>query len=152
MCIQWLRIKVWFLNVLRWFGVAPNIWHKCELDLAQIEANNLYYLFGWDKKSMDVYVDIDGTLTLECDGWGDEVFSTRTPRYDVIEKVNQIAENNHKVVIWTARREIDREVTEKWLNRHGVKYDKVVFGKPMFDWYICDKSINVEDLDELDIV
>lgn len=102
-------------------------------------------------ESMDIFVDVDGTLTVETLGWGNDVFFARTPRPEIIEKVNAMYNSGHNIVIWTARRLEDKEVTERWLLKHGVKYHRAKYDKPMWDWYICDKSINVEDLDELDI-
>lgn len=30
--------------------ILPNVWHQCELDLADIRAKRLLHIFGWDKQ------------------------------------------------------------------------------------------------------
>ncbi len=44
-----------------------------------------------------------------------------------------------------------REVTEEWLERYGVKYDELKFGKPYGVYYIDDKSLSIEDFLEGEI-
>lgn len=89
----------------------------------------------------NIYVDIDGTLTLETEGWGDRVYSKRTPNIPVIQYVNNLSLYEH-ITIYTSRHEEDRRVTERWLKKHGVVYHKIIFNKPQFDLLIDDKTLN----------
>ena len=89
-----------------------------------------------------LYVDIDGTLTVETEGHN---YHERSPRFDVINKVNYCYHHGWTVILWTARWPVDRKVTVLWLDRWGVRYHNLVLGKPTWDLYICDKSVNVED-------
>ena len=41
--------------------------------------------------------------------------------------------------------ERNKDVLETWLEKHGVKYDELIFGKPLGDWYIDDKGMSVKD-------
>lgn len=43
----------------------------------------------------------------------------------------------------------NRAVTEAWLKRYGVPYDRLVFGKPFADAYVDDKSVSREDWERL---
>jgi uncharacterized HAD superfamily protein len=98
---------------------------------------------------MNIFFDIDGTLTVETKGFGNNVFLNRTPRHDVIKKLNKLFDDGHRITLWTSRYDEDEEVTKLWLINNDVKYHKLIMGKPMFDCYICDRSHNVEKLDEV---
>lgn len=91
---------------------------------------------------MDIFVDIDGTLTVETEGY---LYENRTPRFNVIERINSLFDGGHRITLWSARWEEDRRITERWLNLFNVKYHELILGKPKFDLYICDLVKNVED-------
>lgn len=93
----------------------------------------------------NIYVDIDGTLTVESEGWGEKAYSTRTPKLSVIRMVNDLAKKEH-ITIFTARYEEDREVTVRWLKKHGIQYHALVFNKPQYDLLIDDKALNPMDI------
>jgi len=95
---------------------------------------------------MDIFVDIDGTLTVETDGHGYRLYSNRTPRKDIIKKINRLYYDGNHITIWTARYKEDEKVTKDWLRYNGVKFHSLIFDKPKFDLYICDRVLNVEDL------
>ena len=99
-------------------------------------------LYG-KKRDKTLYVfDIDGTLTHETEGWN---YLKRTPRFATIFKMKVLREKeNCSIMLWTARHECDRSVTEEWLHKYEVPYDGLVMGKPYWDLYICDKAINIE--------
>lgn len=46
----YLKVKVSIIHILQKYGLIKNVWHQCELDLAEIEANELYKLFKWNDK------------------------------------------------------------------------------------------------------
>lgn len=92
---------------------------------------------------MDIYVDLDGTLTLETEGHN---YIARTPRTKTIEKINKLYNSGNVITIWTARWEEDKEITLRWLRKHGVLFNRLILGKPTFDLYICDKVMHVENL------
>lgn len=72
-----------------------------------------------------VIFDIDGTLAVMGDRspydgaavWKD------TPNHDVATALMMHVELQHTVFIVSGRDEVYREVTEKWLDSHGIKYD-----------------------------
>lgn len=75
-----------------------------------------------------VIFDIDGTLAIMGDRspydgaavWKD------TPNYDVATALNLHREAQHTIYIVSGRDEVYREVTEKWLDSHGIKYDELL--------------------------
>lgn len=96
---------------------------------------------------MSIYaIDIDGTLTIETEGWD---YAKRTPNFQRIAGVNKLIAEGHEVVLYTARFEEDREVTKIWLADNGVKYHRLILGKPQYDFYIDDKALTPDFLEKL---
>lgn len=104
--------------------------------------------------SKTLVVDFDGTLCQQTPGG--EAYFTAKPEQDVIDLVNKRKDDGWSVVVYTARGmnlynwnvgriELEyREKSERWLRDHGVKYDRLVFGKPPGDLYVDDKGMHVE--------
>ena len=90
--------------------------------------------------SQVIFFDIDGVLTIETEGFGEEVYADRTPNKSAIPVVNRLYKMGHQIVLWTARFEEDREVTMNWLRKHGVKYHTLIMDKPYYDLFIDDKG------------
>lgn len=89
---------------------------------------------------MIIYVDLDNTL---CKTDGLE-YEKSVPIMDRIHKINKLYETN-KIVIYTARGSKTginhRDLTEKQLNKWGVKYHELDIGnKPVFDLLIDDRA------------
>lgn len=95
-----------------------------------------------------IAVDLDGVLCEEGD-WSPAGAITRKAIPENIEKINKLFDKGHIIVIYTARLESDREVTEAWLKMNGVKYHFLVMGKSLFDVYIDEKRklMAIEELD-----
>ena len=36
-----LKIQCFWFDCMRKFGILPNVWHQCEIDLAHLEADEL---------------------------------------------------------------------------------------------------------------
>jgi capsule biosynthesis phosphatase len=101
-----------------------------------------------------IVVDIDGTL---CENTNGKNYPDAPPKFDVIAKVNQYWHAGYHVTIFTARgmniysgdltliEKNLRPITEAWLLRHGVQYDRLLFGKPPSDMYIDDKGITPDE-------
>ena len=90
--------------------------------------------------------DIDGTIcTQEPD------YSSAKPKYSVINIINRLYDEGNHIVFFTARgyeTGVDwEEITLNQLQIWGVKYHKLLFGKPSADIYIDDKACNVSDFD-----
>ena len=94
---------------------------------------------------MIIYVDIDETI---CISPQDRDYAKAEPIKKNIKKINNLYDNNNKIIYWTARGTgsgIDwRELTESQFAEWGVKYHELHFGKPIYDLFIDDKNINSE--------
>lgn len=86
---------------------------------------------------MRYVIDIDGTL---CFNGKPENYAEAIPQVETIKNINHLYNLNHEIVLWTARLEEDRAVTEKWLSENNVKYNELHFGKIGGDVYIDDKA------------
>lgn len=97
-----------------------------------------------DNKKSIIAVDIDGVIAKLSPGWD---YEHKLPDNEVIEKVNFLYNSNkYIIVLYTARSESDRFITEQWMELNNVKYHTLVCGKLMYDYIIDDKSKNLEDL------
>jgi hypothetical protein len=88
--------------------------------------------------------DLDGTL---CTNTGGDYDQAR-PFAWAIARVNRLAAEGHRIVIFTARGTatgIDwSEVTQRQLDGWGVSYDALHFGKPSAAVYIDDRAVHTE--------
>jgi len=95
---------------------------------------------------MVIYIDIDETI---CHSPNVPDYTISHPIVENIEKANQLYDDGHTIVYWTARGTktgIDwREQTEKQFKEWGVKYNDLKFGKPNYDLFIDDKNMNTND-------
>jgi len=93
---------------------------------------------------MNIFVDLDNTL---CETENSN-YTESKPINERIYKVNKLKDDGNKITIWTARGQtsgIDyTELTKKQLTDWGIRYDKLLMGKPSYDLYIDDKSVNVD--------
>ena len=95
---------------------------------------------------MTIYVDIDETI---CVTPPDRDYTQSTPIKKNIEKINDLFDEGHTIIYWTARGTttgIDwRKITEEQFAGWGVKYHDLQFGKPYYDLFIDDKNMNTRD-------
>lgn len=104
-------------------------------------------------------VDIDDTISITHN----RDFENAEPIQKVIDKVNQFYDLGWNIVLFTARgmkssnnnwlkAEIKyREITENWLKKYNVKYNKLKFGKYNATYYIDDKNLNINEFLELEV-
>jgi len=83
--------------------------------------------------------DIDGTICTQ-----ETEYSDAKPYTDRIEKINTLYDEGNEIVFFTARGYLTgidwEEVTSNQLKDWGVRYHRLVFGKPNADIYIDDKG------------
>lgn len=103
--------------------------------------------------SKNLCFDLDGTLCTNTMG----NYSEAKPLKQAIKKVNELYEEGHHIIIFTARYmgksegdiekayEIGYDFTTEQLKRWGIKYHKLILGKPEYDIIIDDKSIFYRD-------
>jgi len=107
-----------------------------------------------------IVFDLDDTICKPNHEYTDTYnkYSRAEPINEVINKINLLHDLGYYVIISTARRMLTHDgdinkiiedvgdVTEAWLDEHGVNYDNIIFGKPYSStYYIDDKAMNVDD-------
>lgn len=97
--------------------------------------------------------DIDGTI---CDSTGG-MYAKAEPFMNRIAHVNQLFDEGHKIVYFTARgmfrfngdvqkvHEIFYDFTKRQLELWGCKYHELILGKPSYDYIIDDKNIDPDE-------
>ena len=99
---------------------------------------------------MRICLDLDGVIAqLKSSG---QDYSECLPVPGAIEKIRDLKNNGHYIIIYTARHmktcnanpglTIARigKITLEWLERHNIEYDEIHFGKPWADIYIDDNA------------
>ena len=112
------------------------------------------------RDKMRIVFDLDGVI---CElKKPSESYADVIPKNDVIEKMRDLKEDGHYLIIHTGRhmRTCDGDVskviekigkiTEDWLEKWKVPYDELIFGKPYADIYIDDLGIEFSTKDKLD--
>ena len=75
-------------------------------------------------------IDIDGTICDDIPNEEPERMETAALYPDALETINNWFDEGHIITFFTSRLEEHREVTEKWLQKHGFKYHGMMMGKP----------------------
>ena len=86
----------------------------------------------WGTEKKVLIIDIDGTI---CEDNTFPNYSGAKPFKKQIEALHEI-KGTHFIVLYTARYEADRPITEKWLKDNSVPYDRLIFGKLPYDFFI----------------
>ena len=104
---------------------------------------------------MRISIDLDGTI---CELRKEsQSYSELKPVEGAIERIRQLKEEGHYIIICTARNMATCEgnlgkvmknigkITLDWLDHHGIEFDEIYFGKPNAEIYIDDRSIRFEE-------
>jgi uncharacterized HAD superfamily protein len=75
-------------------------------------------------------IDIDGTITDDVPNEEPERMEHCIPYPDALEICNKWYDDGHIITFFTSRTEEHREITERWLKKHGFKYHGLLVGKP----------------------
>lgn len=93
-------------------------------------------------QKMKIFVDIDNTITITN---GSDYINSQ-PLYDKIKIINELFDDGHTITYWTARGSASGtnyyDLTKKQLEDWCVKYHDLIIGKPSYDIFIDDKTIN----------
>lgn len=108
---------------------------------------------------MRICIDLDGVICeLRREGVSYEHLA---PVPGAVEKLHSLKASGHTIIIHTARhmktcagnvgRVMARQglATLQWLERNGVPYDEIHFGKPHADVYIDDNAFRFANWDEV---
>ena len=97
--------------------------------------------------------DVDDTISIHKN----RDYPNAQPIQPVIDKLNRLHDEGYYIKLFTGRGQLscngdlnliierNKDVLETWLKNHGVKYDELIFGKPVGDWYIDDKGLSVSE-------
>ncbi|MBO6515226.1 MAG: phosphoheptose isomerase [Bacteroidia bacterium] len=83
-----------------------------------------------DKNVKNYLIDIDGTVTEDVPNEQPERMEIVEPFPDAVESCNAWYDEGHIITFFTSRTEETREVTEKWLRKHGFKFHALLMNKP----------------------
>lgn len=98
-------------------------------------------------------IDLDNTICETVD----HDYENAKPNQAVIDKINQLHTNGWHIIIHTSRGEFRCEheinriiqtnypVAKDWLEKYGVQYDEIRFGKPSGMFYVDDKNLSIEE-------
>ena len=92
-----------------------------------------------------ICVDIDGVIARETKGFGKDYYPKRTPNTYTIETLQDYHRRGFKIILYSARYQEDKEMTESWLKKHKVPYDELILGKPQAEFYADDRATNQLD-------
>ena len=112
---------------------------------------------------MRIVFDVDNTICVHTN----RDYVNASPVYPMIDKINKLHGQGVEIWLYTSRGQnscngdlaliIERNeaILVDWLERHGVCYDKLLFGKPLADFYVDDGSLSIQeflqsDFEELD--
>jgi capsule biosynthesis phosphatase len=106
-----------------------------------------------------ICIDLDGVIcSLKK---AHETYADVTPIPGVADKLKRLRENGHYIIIQTARHMktcngnvgmvVKRvgQVTLDWLDKHGIEYDEIYFGKPWAELYIDDNAMRFSKWDDI---
>lgn len=104
---------------------------------------------------MRIVIDLDGTIcTLKQKH---ETYDEVLVKPGAVEFIKKLRAEGHYIIIQTARNMATCEsnvgkviknvgkVTLEWLEKNGVEYDEIYFGKPNANLYIDDRAFRFED-------
>lgn len=91
--------------------------------------------------------DIDGVVAYLSP---DNNYSLAKPNFEIINKINELSDAGHYVILFTARGSKTgtdwRSITENQMKEWGVKFNEIRFGKPFADYYVDDRMLSVNEL------
>ena len=122
-------------------------WRKAEHYYLQNRFDNTDPSASTANQTRTYCFDIDGIIASIVP---DLRYDLAVPIQENVRKVNQLYDTGHKIILFTARGSKSgkgwQDTTERQLAEWGVKYHQLIFGKPAADYYIDDKSIDMEEL------
>ena len=99
---------------------------------------------------MIIFVDIDDTICRSPrDIEGRSQYQNAMPYTRRIQQINDLYDEGHEIHYWTSRGQttgIDwTDITRKQLAEWGCRFTSIRMNKPMYDWWIDDKSFHPEN-------
>jgi capsule biosynthesis phosphatase len=103
---------------------------------------------------MRIAIDLDGTICPIKES--EQSYADLKPLPGAVESIRELRREGHYVIIQTARNmatcqsnlgKVMKNVgkmTLDWLEKYGVEYDEIYFGKPNAEIYIDDRAMRFE--------
>ena len=88
---------------------------------------------------MRIIIDLDGTICEEKNFFQRPLAKIKKGARNFI---NKLRIKKYTVIIYSARSWNEFEMTKNWLAKNKIKYDQLVLGKPVGDFWIDDRAIN----------
>jgi capsule biosynthesis phosphatase len=108
---------------------------------------------------MKLVIDLDGTI---CPiRQSHESYADLPVLPGAAEKIRELRQNGHYVIIQTARNMGTQQsnlgkvmknigkITLEWLEKNGIEYDEIYFGKPNGDVYIDDRAFRFQNWNDI---
>lgn len=108
---------------------------------------------------MRIVIDLDGTI---CPiKQAHESYADLPVLPGAVERIRALRAAGHYVIVMTARNMATRnanvgqvikhvgKITLEWLDKHGIEYDEIHFGKPNADLYIDDRAFRFSNWAEI---
>lgn len=91
---------------------------------------------------MQIVIDMDGTICSE-----EKTYSRSLAKVhqDAVESINNLYDEGHIILIYSARSWQEYEMTEHWLKTHNIRYHQLIMGKPIGDLWIDDRAIEFKN-------
>ena len=93
--------------------------------------------------------DIDGVIAMYDETLN---YANVGPREKMVNAIRKLHAAGNEIVLFTARGYVTgvdwEDVTKEQMQRFGVPYDELIFGKPNADYYIDDKMLDMSILEE----
>lgn len=108
---------------------------------------------------MRIVIDLDGTICYIKQP--NQEYSDVQPIPGAVKKIKALRASGHYIIIQTARNMQTRsgnlglvnkhigKTTLDWLEKHGVEYDEIYFGKPNAHLYIDDRALRFSSWDDI---
>lgn len=90
--------------------------------------------------------DIDGTLCEE--GYSQERMFAK-PNNKIIKIINKLFAEGNFIMLYTARGWDQYKLTENWLLENKVNFNTLICGKPIYDYWIDDRSLHPNEIDKI---
>ena len=118
-----------------------------EQDFLKVEKKLFLDSILTSQKTLTICCDIDGIIAQKV---VNNNYENAAPIPGNIKIINRYFDMGHRILLFTARGDttgIDwSETTKNQMARWGVKYTKLMFGKPAADIYIDDRFFDLEQL------
>ncbi|MEK3873943.1 MULTISPECIES: acylneuraminate cytidylyltransferase family protein [unclassified Paenibacillus] len=147
-CIDVVRTKVITeLNSMTGNNIRGYVMqHNFDIDTEQEFLRAEQYIRILDGNQRFVF-DIDGVIAQFRE---DLDYTRAEPNQQLIKIINKLYDMGNEIVLFTARGYVTKydwgEVTKAQMDKWGVKYHELIFGKPNADYYIDDKMLDIDFL------